>query len=296
MITRRSLTITRRGLWAATLLPVPAFAQSSDARFSAFLQGLRAEALKAGVDTGTLDQALGSAREIPEVMEQARNQPEFKMTFERYLEIVVSNERVQKGRALLRDNRALIDRFAAPAGIPASTVTALWGIESNYGQRLGDFEVVSALATLVFNNFRAQFFRSQLIAALKIVSQGHIGLHAMKGSWAGAMGQCQFIPTSFQAYAADGDGDGRMDIWTNKADVFASIVNYLRRVGWRPGLGWGQEVPPGTAVGKDMRVIRPAGPNGPAFATSANFQAILRWNQSDFFGLAVGLLSDKIAA
>ena len=293
---RRSLTITRRGLWAATLLPLSAHAQPTDARFSAFLQGIRAEAQKAGVDTGTLDQALGSARELPVVMEQARNQPEFKMTFERYLEIVVSNERVQRGRVLLRENRPLIDRFAAPAGIPASTVTALWGIESNYGTRLGDFEVVSALATLVYNNFRAQFFRGQLIAALKIVSQGHIGLHAMKGSWAGAMGQCQFIPTSFQAYAADGDGDGRKDIWGNKADVFASVVNYLRRVGWRPGLGWGQEVPPGTGVGKDMRIVRPAGPNGPAFATSENFRVILRWNQSDFFGLAVGLLSDRIAA
>ena len=242
------------------------------------------------------------ARELRlDVMEQARNQPEFKMTFERYLEIVVSNERVQRGRVLLRENRALIDRFAGPAGIPASTVTALWGIESNYGTRLGDFEVVSALATLVFNNFRAQFFRTQLIAALKIVSQGHIGLHAMKGSWAGAMGQCQFIPTSFQAYAADGDGDGRMDIWGNKADVFASITNYLRRVGWRPAADDEQqtyelEVPPGTAVGKDMRLVRPAGPNGPAFATSENFRVILRWNQSDFFGLAVGLLSDKIAA
>lgn len=296
MNTRRSVTITRRGLWAATLLPWPALAQPNDARFSAFLQGLRAEALKAGVDAGTLDQALGSARELPVVMEQARNQPEFKMTFERYLEIVVSNERVQRGRVLLRENRALIDRFAGPAGIPAPTVTALWGIESNYGTRLGEFEVVSALATLVFNNFRAQFFRTQLIAALKIVSQGHIGLHAMKGSWAGAMGQCQFIPTSFQAYAADGDGDGRMDIWGNKADVFASIVNYLRRVGWRPGLSWGQEVPAGTAVGKDMRIVRPGGPAGPAFATSENFRVILRWNQSDFFGLAVGLLSDKIAA
>ena len=134
--------------------------------------------------------------------------------------------------------------------MPASIVVALWGIESNYGTRLGDFEVVAALATLAYNDFRAQFFRSQLIAALKIVSQGHIGLHAMKGSWAGAMGQCQFIPTSFLAYAADGDGDGRMDIWTNKADVFASIVNYLRRVGWRPGLSWGEEVPAGTAAGQ----------------------------------------------
>ena len=155
---------------------------------------------------------------------------------------------------------------------------------------------MAALATLAYNNFRAKFFREQLIAALKIVSQGHIGLHAMKGSWAGAMGQCQFIPTSFLAYAADGDGDGRMDIWTNKADVFASIANYLRRVGWRPGLAWGEEVPAGTPAGAGERIVRPAGAGGPAYRTTENFRAILRWNQSDFFGLAVGLLSDKIAS
>jgi membrane-bound lytic murein transglycosylase B len=277
-------------------LPVSALAQSGDPKFDAWLRGLRAEALKAGVDEGTLDSALSSVQEIPLVLEQARNQPEFKMTFDRYLEIVVSDERVKNGRARLKENRALVDRFAVPAGVPASTVVALWGIESNYGTRLGDFEVVSALATLVYNNFRAQFFRQQLIAALKIVSQGHVGLHNMKGSWAGAMGQCQFIPTSFLAYAADGDGDGRMDIWTNKADVFASIVNYLRRVGWRPGLSWGQEVPSGTPAGQGQRIVRPAGANGPTFVTSENFRAILRWNQSDFFALAVGLLSDKIAA
>ena len=289
--------ISRRFLCAiAALWPVSALAQSGDPKFDAWLRGLRAEALKAGVDEGTLDSALSSVQEIPLVLEQARNQPEFKMTFDRYLEIVVSDERVKNGRARLKENRALVDRFAVPAGVPASTVVALWGIESNYGTRLGDFEVVSALATLVYNNFRAQFFRQQLIAALKIVSQGHVGLHNMKGSWAGAMGQCQFIPTSFLAYAADGDGDGRMDIWTNKADVFASIVNYLRRVGWRPGLSWGQEVPSGTPAGQGQRIVRPAGANGPTFVTSENFRAILRWNQSDFFALAVGLLSDKIAA
>jgi len=289
--------IKRRFLCAAAaLLPASALAQSSDPKFAAWLRGLRAEALKAGVDQGTLDATLGSVEEIPLVLEQARNQPEFKMTFDRYLEIVVSNERVTRGRALLKENRALIDRFAVPAGVPASTVVALWGIESNYGTRLGDFEVVPALATLAYNGFRAQFFRQQLIAALKILSQGHVGLHAMKGSWAGAMGQCQFIPTSFLAYAADGDGDGRMDIWTNKADVFASIVNYLRRVGWKPGLSWGQEVPSGTPAGQGQRIVRPAGVNGPTFLTTENFRAILRWNQSDFFALAVGLLSDKIAA
>jgi membrane-bound lytic murein transglycosylase B len=293
----RAPLIRRRLLCAVTaLLPMPALAETSDPKFAAWLRGVRAEALKAGVDQGTLDAALGSVEEIPQVMELARNQPEFKMTFDRYLEIVVSNERVTRGRTLLKENRAAIDRFAAPAGIPTSIVIALWGIESNYGTRLGDFEVVPALATLAYNGFRAQFFRGQLIAALKIVSQGHIGLHAMKGSWAGAMGQCQFIPTSFLAYAADGDGDGRMDIWTNKADVFASIVNYLRSVGWRAGLPWGEEVTAGTAAGQGTRIVRPAGAGGPAFRTTENFRAILRWNQSEFFGLAVGLLSDKIVA
>jgi membrane-bound lytic murein transglycosylase B len=278
------------------LAPFAAHAQSNDPKFAAWLRALRADAAKAGVDAATLDKALASVEQVPEVLEQARNQPEFKMTFERYLEIVVSPERVTRGRALLKENRALVSRFAAPAGIPESTLVALWGIESNYGSRLGDFEVVPALATLAYNNFRAKFFREQLIAALKILSQGHIGLHAMKGSWAGAMGQCQFIPTSFLAYAADGDGDGRYDIWTNKADVFASTANYLRRVGWRAGLGWGGEVGAGTPAGPGERLVRPAGANGPTYRTTENFRVILRWNQSDFFGLAVGLLSDRIAA
>jgi membrane-bound lytic murein transglycosylase B len=290
MIKRRLLCI------AALAAPFAARAQSGDPKFVAWLAGVRAEALRAGVDQGTVDSALMGAEQIPRVLELARNQPEFKMSFDEYLQVVVSAERVTRGRTLLKENRALVSRFAGPAGIPDSTVVALWGIESNYGTRLGDFEVVPALATLAYNNFRAKFFREQLIAALRILSQGHIGLHAMKGSWAGAMGQCQFIPTSFLAYAADGDGDGRMDIWTNKADVFASITNYLHRVGWRPGVEWGSEMPPGTPAGKGERLVRPAGANGPAYRTTENFRAILRWNQSDFFGLAVGLLSDRIAA
>lgn len=280
----------------AALGPGSAFAQTPDAKFAAWLQGVRAEALRAGVDESTLDAALNGVEQIPRVLELARNQPEFKMTFERYMELVVSNERVSRGRALLAENRANIDRFAVPAGIPASIVVALWGIESNYGTRLGDFDVVPALATLVYNGFRAKFFREQLIATLKILSQGHVSLQAMKGSWAGAMGQCQFIPTSFIAYAADGDGDGRKDIWSNRTDVFASIVNYLHRVGWRPGLSWGEEVPAGTPAGQGTRIVRPAGAGGPTFLTTQNFRAILRWNQSDFFALAVGQLSDRIAA
>jgi membrane-bound lytic murein transglycosylase B len=276
--------------------PTMAWAQSSDARFAAWLDGVRAEALRAGVDSGTADSALRSVQQIPKVLELAHNQPEFKMTFERYLELVVSPERVSRGRALLKENRALVERIAGPAGIPPSVVVALWGIESKFGERLGDFEVVPALATLAFNGFRASFFRAQLIAALKIVSQGHVGLHQMKGSWAGAMGQCQFIPTTFLLYAADGDGDGRYDIWNSKADVFASTVNYLHRVGWRPGLGWGQEVESSAVAAKGERIVRPSGASGPAYRTTENFRVILRWNQSDFFALAVGMLSDRIAA
>src|SRR5215813_2658446 len=141
--------ISRRLLCAGTaFLPFAARAETSDPKLAAWLRGVRAEALKAGVDAGTLDAALGSVEEIPRVMELARNQPEFKMTFDQYLYVVVSTERVARGRALLAENRTLVDRFAAPAGIPTSIVVALWGIESNYGTRLGDFEVVAALATL----------------------------------------------------------------------------------------------------------------------------------------------------
>jgi len=290
MISRRLVCL------AAALAPVLARAQSPDPKFSGWLAGLRSDALRAGVDQGTLDSAFSNIQLIPRVMELAHNQPEFKMSFDEYLAVVVSPERVTRGRALLKENRALLSRFAGSYGVPESILTALWGIESNYGTRLGDFEVVSALATLAYNGFHAKFFREQLIAALRIVSQGHIGLHAMKGSWAGAMGQCQFIPTSFLAYAADGDGDGRKDIWTNKADVFASIANYLHRVGWRPGEGWGEEVAAGTPARKGERIVRPAGAKGPAYRTTENFRVILRWNQSDFFGLAVGILSDRIAA
>lgn len=290
--------LSRRLFCASVLaLPGPAAAQSSDPKFAAWLAGVRAEAVRVGLDQATADAALGSVEQVPEVLELAHNQPEFKMTFDQYLEIVAADERVKRGRALLAENRALIDRFAQPAGIPASIVTALWGIESNYGARQGDFEVVPALATLAYNGFRTSFFRGQLLAALKIVSQGHIALHAMKGSWAGAMGQCQFIPTSFLAYAADGDGDGRYEIWNSKADVFASIVKYLHRVGWQPGLGWGEEISTGSApAARGERIVRPSGAGGPTYRTTENFRVILRWNQSDFFALGVGILSDRIGA
>ncbi len=290
MIGRRRLLCA-----GAAFAPASALAQTSDARFAAWLAGVRAEAVRAGVDQATAEQALASVEQIPRVLELAHNQPEFKMTFERYLEIVAPEERVKRGRALLAENRSLIERFASPAGIPDSIVAALWGIESDFGTKLGDFDVVPALATLTYNGFAAKFYRGQLIAALKILSQGHIGLASMKGSWAGAMGQCQFIPTTFLAYAADGDGDGRYDIWNSKADVFASTVNYLRKAGWRPSVRWGEEISTGAPAPRGGgRIVRPSGAGGPAYQVGENFRVLLRWNQSDFFALAVGIMSDRL--
>lgn len=188
MITRRLLTAA---LAAAPLSAAPTFAraQSSDPKFAAWLQGLRAEAARAGVDGHTLDAALGSVEQVPQVpqvLELAHSQPEFKMTFERYLEIVVSPERAARGRALLKENSALLQRFSGSSGVADPLIVALWGIESNSGTNQGDFEIVPALATLSYNGFRAKLFRSELIAALKILAEGNIGLHAMKGSRAGA--------------------------------------------------------------------------------------------------------------
>ncbi|MBL8673507.1 MAG: lytic murein transglycosylase [Rhodospirillales bacterium] len=248
-----------------------------------------------GVDAATLDRALRGVEPVPRVLELDRHQPEFKLTYQKYLDIVVSEERVNRGRAMMRENAALLDRISGAYGVPSNVIVALWGAESLYGSRMGDFSVVAALATLAYHGRRPQFFRSELIAALRILAQGHIAPDKMIGSWAGAMGQCQFMPTSFLAYAVDGDGDGRRDIWGTRADVFASTANYLRKAGWQTGLRWGDEVPAGTGAAAGGRIVTPEGAGGRTYRTTQNFRAILRWNQSDFFALGVGLLSDRVA-
>jgi len=293
----------RRKLLGLGLLAVlgragAALAQSADPGFRNWLQGLKAEAVGKGVSSKTLGKALDGIEQVPEVLELYAHQPEFKMSFQEYQTLVVSEKRVKQGREMLAKHRALLSRFSSLYGVPQSLIVALWGIESNYGERQGDFLVVPALATLAYNGKRVQFFRGELIAALRIIDQGHIGATEMKGSWAGALGQCQFIPSSFLAYAADGDGDGHNDIWNNTSDVFASIANYMHRAGWRSSENWGKDVTgqptPTTTPGN--RIVRPAGASGPTFLVTRNFATILRWNQSDFFALSVGLLSDRISA
>ncbi len=292
MMHRRTFT---RLATTATLVPVFAHTASADAGFQAWLQGVRREALGQGIDAGTLDRAFRGVEPIPRVLELDRSQPEFKLSWQEYLERVVSEERVARGRENLRANAALLSRISDSYGVPSNVIVALWGIESNYGTRMGTFLVVGALATLAYNGRRPKYFRAELMAALKILAQGHITPERMLGSWAGAMGQCQFMPTSFLALAVDGDGDGKRDIWGTKADVFASAANYLRKSGWQASQRWGEEVTGQSSAGAGGRLVTPEGAGGRTYRVTSNFNAIRRWNPSDFFALAVGILSDRVA-
>ncbi|MDA0262349.1 MAG: lytic murein transglycosylase, partial [Proteobacteria bacterium] len=294
--------------------------------FAQWLTGVRAEALEKGVRAATLDQALTGVTQIPRVVELDRRQPEFTLTFPEYMSRVVPNQRVRKARLLMEEHLTLLQAVADKYRVQARFVVALWGIESDFGRLTGGFKVIPALATLAFDGRRSKFFRAQLFHALKILDQGHITVDRMTGSWAGAMGQPQFMPSSFVRFATDHDGDGRIDIWTTPADVFASAANYLARSGWRDDLTWGRPVrlPDGFAAAElgfdsvkplpqwqEIGVRRPDGSDlprrsimasvieaeagkGPTFLVYQNFKTILKWNRSTFFALAVGHLADQL--
>lgn len=290
-----------------------------------WLQEARAEARDRGLKPETIESSLGGLRPLPRVIELDRRQPEFTMTFDRYLARVASEKRVRKGRRLLRENAALLAEVTARYPVQPRFIVALWGVETDFGRLTGGFSVIAALATLAHDGRRSAYFRKELFNALHIVDEGHIAAAAMKGSWAGAMGQSQFMPSSFRSYAVDFDGDGRRDIWTSRADVFASAANYLVRVGWKDDRTWGRAVRLLGSVdekligrkvrkplsewqalgvrrsdgsdlpGRDLSasLIRPG--KGAHFLVYGNFRSLLRWNRSDFFATAVGILSDRIA-
>ena len=302
----------------------PATANQTD--FASFLAGVRQDALAAGIKPATLDRALHGLQPIPRVLELDRKQPETVLTFAQYIERVVPQQRIETARARLAENRALLQEIGAKYGVQPRFIIALWGIESDFGQHMGTFSVVASLATLAYDGRRSAFFRKELISALKILDSGDIAPEAMVGSWAGAMGQSQFMPSSYLSYAVNWRGDGRRDIWNRKEDVFASIANYLARVGWRGDQNWGREVklPPGfdrTAAGADgikplaewqrlgvrradggdlpssetaAALVLPGGDDGPALLAYDNFRAVLKWNNSVFFASAVGYLADSI--
>lgn len=217
-------------------------ADTEDQDFQVWLQALILEAREAGISESIIEQALVPVTPIPQVVSNDRNQAEFVETLDEYLEKRVTAWRINTGRERLRRHRDLLDQVATEYGVPARVIVAIWGIETNYGSFTGGTDVIRALVTLAYDPRRAAYFRRELMSALQILQDGHIEHANMRGSWAGAMGQSQFMPSSFLNYAVDFDGDGRRDIWTTEADVFASIANYLREAGWQPGQLWGREV------------------------------------------------------
>jgi len=307
-------------------LPV-ASPSAAEQEFSVWLEGVRAEARQRGIKEETISSSLSDVKLIPRVVELDRRQPEFTMTLDRYLSGVVSERRVRKGRARLAEHRELLRKISAKFRVQPRFILALWGIETDFGRVKGGFQVIPALATMAYDGRRSAYFRKELFNALTIIDQGHITAKNMIGSWAGAMGQNQFMPSSFLHYAVDHDGDGRRNIWTSTEDVFASTANYLSKVGWRDDQTWGRQVrlPDGfdsSLLGLKVKkglsdwqalgvrrldggdlprrnltasIVRPAKNKGPAFAVYGNYRAILKWNRAHFFATAVGRLADRIA-
>jgi membrane-bound lytic murein transglycosylase B len=309
---------------ALVFLAASASGALANLSFEQWVRQFRPEALAQGVSSGTFDSAFAGLQPLPRVIELFERQPEVKLTLEEYLARVVPPTRVERGRQLLAENKPLLERIGNFYGVPPRLIVALWGVESDFGRRQGDYNVVAALATLSWSGKRATFFKQELIAALKIIDQGHAAPQNLLGSWAGALGQCQFMPSNFLRLTVDHDGDGRRDIWNSRADVFASIANYMNKVNWRTGQSWGREVR--LPVRFDLKtnlnakrtleqwqklgVRREDGGDLPAanltgqllvpqtsnraFLVYENHRAILAWNRSTFFALAVGQLMDAL--
>lgn len=299
---------------------------ASDAGFARWLTGFYARARNKGISQSTLNRAFRNVQYDPDVIRRDRNQSEFTKTIWEYLDSAVSESRVRNGTRALRQNRRILDRIENKYGVDPEVVVAVWGLESSYGSYRGDKDVIRSLATLAYDGRRGAFFEAQLIAALQILQSGDVAPRKMTGSWAGAMGHTQFIPTSYLAYAVDFTGDGKRDIWSeNPTDALASTAAYLKRSGWVAGQPWGVEVrlprnfnyslasrriqksPSEWArlgvVGQDGRpvvdhgrasILLPAGGNGAAFMIFKNFAVIERYNSADAYVIGVGHLSDRL--
>jgi len=298
----------------------------NQASYERWVSQFKARATAQGVSATTLNKAFTATKFLPRVIELDQKQPEGKLTFSEYKKRIVSAHRINKGRSELRKHRAILDEIGNAYGVQPQYIVALWGIETNFGSNTGGFSVVDSLATLAFEGRRAAFFEKELVNALKIIDAGHIKANNMKGSWAGAMGQSQFMPSSFLAYAQDYNKDGKKDIWGTRADVFASAANYLASSGWKGDEKWGRLVnanvpetmidrknkkmlsewsrmgvrlPNGSALPvANMRagMVAPDGLTGAKYLTYGNYDVIMKWNRSTYFATSVGLLADAIAA
>lgn len=300
-------------------------AEAPQQSFEEWVASFKRQARREGVSQVAIDRAFAGASRLPAVIEADSRQPEFARPIWDYLDSAVSDQRVVRGRALMADHASLLASVERRYGVAPEYLVAIWGLESAYGANFGNYPVISALSTLAYDGSREGYGREQLMAALTIIEAGDIAPDRMVGSWAGAMGQTQFIPTTYLGHAVDGDGDGRRDIWGSLPDVFSSTANYLAESGWRRGEGWGTEVrlpagfdyglaelsdslpidrwraigvtradgAPLTAMGEGS-IIVPAGHRGPAFLVLDNFRAILRYNNATSYALAIGHLADRL--
>jgi len=312
---------------ALALFPAePANSQSSDpAGFSTWLEGVKADARKRGVSDQTLNKTLGEVKLINRVIELDRRQPEFSLTFWKYLDNTISDKRIARGKQMLIKHKDLLAKVSDQYGVQPRFLVAFWGLESNFGDYTGTFPAVGALVTLAYDPRRAKFFREQLMAILTLIDQGNFPAD-VKSSWAGAMGNHQFIPTTYRDFAVDYDGDKRIDMWNSLPDIFSSAANYLSKSGWNISKTWGREVklPNGfdfelsglgttkslnqwqqlgirrfdgrnlPVVDIDANLILPAGATGPAFLVYNNFKTTLKWNRSIFYAVAIGHLADRL--
>jgi len=316
-------------LIALVLLFAPAaLAEAASEDFAAWLEQLRADARTAGISQQTLAAALADLQAPqPRLLERDQNQPERKESLETYVATRVNRERIAAGRRMLQRYPTWLGRIEREYRVQRRFLVALWGIESFYGRQTGSHPVIPALVTLAYDQRRGDYFRQELLAALKILDAGQVSLARMQGSWAGAMGPFQFMPSSYRHYAVDADGDGRINIWGSIPDALASAANYLAEAGWKDDQTWGRPVRlpkdfDETLAGLDTRLpltrwqalgvrrtngralprrnlqaslLIPDGSTGPAYLVYDNFRALRRWNRSNAFAVAIGTLADSFA-
>jgi membrane-bound lytic murein transglycosylase B len=323
LVTIPSLAIT------TALLAGPAFApaHAQGGEFQSCLQTIKSEAMRQGVQAAVADRAFQGLTPDQKVVDLDSRQPEFSLTYSKYVGSTVSNDRIVKGQQRMAQHRTLLDAIQGEYGVPPQYIMAFWGIETNYGTFMGDFQVVRSVATLACMTKRRDFFSNETVQALRILALNHMTRDQMRGSWAGAMGNMQFMPSTFMKWGVDRDGNGRIDLWSSLPDAFASAANFLRGIGWKPPLPAAEEVflPQGfpldqadTTVEKPVRawaamgvrkagnaalpnsdepssIILPAGHRGPAFILYPNFKAVMNWNRSTLYALSVAILAQQIA-
>jgi len=300
---------------------------AADTGFDQCLNNLLSNAASQNISKQTIDSSRASIKYSARVIELDRQQPEFTTTFADYLNRRVTQDRVDKGRALLEKHKDLLDKVSKEYGVPAQYLVSFWGMETNYGSFFGKMSVLDSLATLACDPRRSEYFTGEFIDALKIIDEGAVVPSKMEGSWAGAMGHVQFMPSAFLRHAVDYDGDGKRDLWNSLPDAMASAANFLRSLGWEKGSRWGREVTlpenfdfleAGLNQSRTLKEWRaaglkqakgdllpdddisasllvPAGHNGPAFLVYDNFRVIMKWNRSEFYAISVGHLADRIA-